>query len=195
MPTGRCRRNRCRPASTAPASTASGRLGDLAHHQHRLLQGRRLLLDAAGVGYDEVAGLEQLDEVPVVQRVGQHHPRGAREDPADRPADVGIGVDREDYHHVLVLGRDALEGPHHTLEGLAPALPPVGGHRYDALAAEVRRRQHPVLVGIALGRDVQQGVDHRVADDQYLLAGDPLPGQRRGRGPGRAQSASRRWRW
>ena len=46
-------------------------LGRVAEDEHRLPECRRLLLDTARVGQDEVAGVEHVDEVEVVERLAQ----------------------------------------------------------------------------------------------------------------------------
>ena len=45
-----------------------GALGGVAHHQHRHAERRRFLLQAAGVGEDQVGAPHQVDERQVVER-------------------------------------------------------------------------------------------------------------------------------
>ena len=71
-------------------------LGQLAQHQQRLAQGRRLLLDTAGIGEDQIAAAHQVDEGEVVQRLGEMDAAGLAEQLDHRPANVGIEVDRID---------------------------------------------------------------------------------------------------
>src|SRR3546814_6542110 len=46
--------------------------GGFAHHQHRLAERGRFLLHAAAVGQDEMAEVQQADEMGIIQRSEEH---------------------------------------------------------------------------------------------------------------------------
>ena len=75
---------------------ALGALGLLAQHEHGLAEGRRLLLDAAGVGEDQARRRISRDELDVVERLDERHVGEARVAGATTRAHVRVGVDDVD---------------------------------------------------------------------------------------------------
>ena len=72
---------------------ALGALGGVAHDEHRLAQARGLLLDAAGVGEDEMARRHEVVEVEHLERVDDMQAVETIELLVGRLADERVHVD------------------------------------------------------------------------------------------------------
>lgn len=144
---------------------ALGALGGVAHDEHGLAQARGLLLDAARVGEDEVAGGHEVVEVEHLERVDDVQAVEAVELLVRRLADERVHVDGVDRLGVGVLLHHAADGAEHAVHGLAQVLAAVCRDEDEAGAfgpVELR-------VGVPLAHGGAQGVDAGVA-------GDPDPG-------------------
>ena len=144
---------------------ALGALGGVSHDEHRLAQARGLLLDAAGVGEDEVARRHEVVEVEHLERVDDVQAVEAVELLVRRLADERVHVDGVDCLGVGVLLHHAADGAEHAVHGLAQVLAAVRRDEDEAGALG------PVELGmgVPLSHGGAQGVDARVA-------GDPDPG-------------------
>lgn len=80
-----------------------GTLGHAAHHQHRLVQGRCLLLNAIRVGQDQIAALHQMDEGDVTLRRDTMNVGETAQYLPHRAGDIGIEVDRVDDFDIATL--------------------------------------------------------------------------------------------
>lgn len=101
---------------------ALGSLGGVAHDEHWLAQARGLLLDAAGVGEDEVARGHEVVEVENLERVDDVQAVEAVELLVRRLADERVHVDGIDRLGVGVLLHHAADGAEHAVHGLAQVL-------------------------------------------------------------------------
>lgn len=101
---------------------ALGALGGVAHYEHRLAQARGLLLNAAGVGEDEVARGHEVMEVEHLERVDDVQAVEAVELLVRRLADDRVHVDGVDRLGVGVLLHHAADGAEHAVHGLAQVL-------------------------------------------------------------------------
>ena len=143
---------------------ALGALGGVPQDDNRLAQ-RGLLLDATGVGEDEVARGHEVVEVEHLERVDDVEPVEAVELLVRCFADERVHVDGVDRLGVGVLLHHAADGAEHAV------------HRLTQVLAAVRRDEdeagtlRPVKLGmgVSLAHGGAQGVDARVA-------GDPDPG-------------------
>lgn len=97
---------------------ALGALSGVAHDEHRLAQARGLLLDAAGVGEDEVARRHEVVEVENLERVDDMQAIEAVELLMRRLADERVHVDGVDRLGVGVLLHHAADGAEHAVHGL-----------------------------------------------------------------------------
>lgn len=143
---------------------ALGALGGVAHDEHRLAQTRGLLLDAARVGEDEVAGVHEVVEVEHLERVDDVEPVEAVELLVRRLADERVHVDGVDRLGVRMLLHHAADGAEHAVHGLAQVLAAVRRDEDEAGALgplELR-------VGVAPAHGGAQGVDAGVAGDPNL---------------------------
>ena len=152
---------------------ALGTLGGVAHHEHGLAQARRLLLDAAGVGQDEVARGHEVVEVEHLERVDDVKSVEAVELLVRRLADERVHVDGVDRLGVGVLLHHAADGAEHAVHGLAQVLAAVRRDEDEAGALG------PIElgVGVALAHGGAQGVDAGVAGDPDPGLGLALPEQ------------------
>lgn len=165
-----------------PRLDALGALRGVSHHEHRLAEPRRLLLDAAGVGEDEVRGghevvevqhLERLDDAQAVEGVelgvcGLPHER-VHVDGVDR---LGVGLP---LHH-------ATDGAEHAVHGLTEVLAAVRGDEDETRAL----RPVELGVGVALAHRGGERVDAGVAGHPDAVGGLALvqqvpPARLRGR--------------
>lgn len=110
-------------------------LGGVAHDEHRLAQARRLLLDAARVGEDEVARGHEVMEVEHLERVDDVQTVEAVELLVRRLADERVHVDGVDRLGVGVLLHHAADGAEHAVHGLAKVLAAVGRDEDEAGAS------------------------------------------------------------
>lgn len=101
---------------------ALGALGCVAHDEHRFAQARGLLLDAAGVGEDEVARRHEVVEVENFERVDDVEPVEAVQLLVRRLANERVHVDGVDSLGVWVLLHHAADGAEHAVHGLAQVL-------------------------------------------------------------------------
>ena len=146
---------------------ALGALGGVAHDEHRLAQARGFLLDAAGVGEDEVARRHEVVEVEHLERVDDVQAVEAVELLVGRLADERVHVDGVDRLGVGVLLHHAADGAEHAVHGLTEVLSTVGRDEDEAGALG------PIElgVGVALANGGAQGVDAGVAGDPDLRFG------------------------
>ena len=143
---------------------ALGALGGVAHDEHRLAQARGFLLDAAGVGEDEVARSHEVVEVEHLERVDDVQAVEAVELLVGRLADERVHVDGVDRLGVGVLLHHAADGAEHAVHGLAQVLAAVRRDEDEAGAP----RPGELGVGIPLAHGGAQGVDAGVAGDPDL---------------------------
>ena len=144
---------------------ALGALGGVAHDEHRLAQARGLLLDAAGVGEDEVARRHEVVEVEHFERVDNMEPIEPVELLVRRLADERVHMDGVDGLGVGMLLHHAADGAEHAVHGFAQVLAAVRRDEDEAGAL----RPVELGVGVPLAHGGAQGVDAGVA-------GDPDPG-------------------
>lgn len=152
---------------------ALGSLGGVSHDEHRLAQARGLLLDAARVGEDEVAGSQEVMEVEHLERVDDVQAVEAVELLVRRLADERVHVDGVDSLGVWVLLHHAADGAEHSVHGLAQVLAAVRRDEDEAGALG------PIElgVGVALAHGGAQGVDACVSGDPDLRLGLALAEQ------------------
>ena len=143
---------------------ALGALGGVAHDEHRLAKARGLLLDAAGVGEDEVARRHEVVEVEHLERVDDVEPVEAVQLLVGRLADERVHVDGVDRLGVGVLLHHAADGAEHAVHGLAEVLAAVRRDEDEAGALGPLE----LGVGVALAHGSAQGVDAGVAGDPDL---------------------------
>ena len=163
-------------------SHALGALGGVAHHEHGLAQGGRLLLDAARVGEDEVGGGHEVMEVQHLQRVDDPQAVEAVELLVRGLTHERVHMDGVDRLGVGVLLHDSADGAEHPVHGLTEVLSAVRRHEDEAGARgplELRMR-------VALPHRGRESVDTGVAGDPYaggvLALGEQVrPGGLRGR--------------
>ena len=146
---------------------ALGALGGVAHDEHRLAQARRLLLDAARVGEDEMARGHEVVEVEHLERVDDMQAVEAVELLVRSLADERVHMDGVDRLGVGVLLHHAADGAEHAVHGLAQVLAAVCRDEDEAGALG------PVElgVGVALAHSGAQGVDAGVSGDPDLRFG------------------------
>ena len=146
---------------------ALGTLGGVAHDEHGLAQARGLLLDAARVGEDEVAGGHEVVEVEHLERVDDVQAAEAVELLVGRLADERVHVDGVDRPGVGMLLHHAADGAEHAVHGLAQVLAAVRRDEDEAGAL----RPLELGVGVALAHGGAQGVDAGVPGDPDLRLG------------------------
>ena len=105
-----------------------------AQHQHRLAQGRGLLLEAAGVGKNQIAPGHEVVHFVGGQGGGEADIVDAVQVPVGTLLDHGAQVNRVDQLHVAVGPGDVGQGRHNVLHGLAVILPAVAGDKENLLA-------------------------------------------------------------
>lgn len=143
---------------------ALGALGGVAHDEHRLAQTRGLLLDAAGVGEDEVARGHEVVEVENFERVDDVKAIEAVQLLVRRLADERVHVDGVDRLGVGVLLHHAADGAEHAVHGLAQVLAAVRRDEDEAGAFGPLE----LGVGVPLAHGGAQGVDAGVPGDPDL---------------------------
>lgn len=146
---------------------ALGALGGVAHDEHRLAQTRRLLLDSAGVGEDEVARGYEIVKVENLERVDDVKAIEAVQLLVRRLADERVHVDGVDRLGVGVLLHHAADGAEHAVHGLAMVLAAVRRDEDEAGAL----RPGELGVGVAIAHGGAQGVDAGVPGDPDLGLG------------------------
>ena len=99
-----------------------GALGCVAHDEHWLAQARGLLLDATGIGEDEMARGHEVVEVENLERVDDVQAVEAVELLMSRLADERVHVDGVDRLGVGVFLHHAADGAEHAVHGLAQVL-------------------------------------------------------------------------
>lgn len=152
---------------------ALGALGGVAHDEHGLAQARRLLLDAARVGEDEVARGHEVVEVEHLERVDDVQAVEAVELLVGGLADERVHVDGVDRLGVGMLLHHAADSAEHAVHGLAQVLAAVRRDEDEAGALG------PVElgVGVPLAHGGAQGVDAGVSGDPDLRFGLALSEQ------------------
>ena len=160
---------------------ALGALGGVAHDEHGLAETWRLLLDATGVGEDEVRASHEVVEVNDLQRVDDAQAVEAVQFLVRRLPHLGVHVYGVDGLGVRPLLHDATYRAEHAVHGLAQVLAAVRRDENEAAA------RGPVEFGIrvVVPHRVAQGVDAGVAGDEDALVGlrlveEVLPGGLRG---------------
>ena len=143
---------------------ALGTLRGVAHDEHRFAEARGLLLDAAGVGEDEVARRHEVVEVEHLERVDDVQAVEAVQLLVRRLADERVHVDGVDSLGVGVLLHHAADGAEHAVHGLAQVLAAVRRDEDEAGAL----RPLELGVGVALAHGGAQGVDAGVPGDPDL---------------------------
>lgn len=143
---------------------ALGAFGGVTHDEHRLAQAWGLLLDAARVGKDEVAGGHEVVEVEHLERVDDVQAVEAVELLVGGLADERVHVDGVDRLGVRMLLHHAADGAEHAVHGLSQVLAAVRRDEDEARAL----RPLELGVGVALEHGGAQGVDSRVAGDPDL---------------------------
>ena len=98
---------------------ALGALGGVAHYEHGLAQARRLLLDAARVGEDEVARGHEVVEVEHLERVDDVQAVETVELLVGGLADERVHVDGVDRLGVGMLLHHTADGAEHAVHWLA----------------------------------------------------------------------------
>lgn len=146
---------------------ALGALRGVAHDEHRLAQTRGLLLDAARVGEDEVAGGHEVVEVEHLERVDDVKAVEAVELLVGGLADERVHMDGVDRLGVGVLLHHAADGAEHAVHGLAQVLAAVRRDEDEAGALGPLE----LGMGVALAHGGAQGVDAGVAGDPDLGLG------------------------
>ena len=146
---------------------ALGTLGGIAHDEHWLAQARSLLLDAAGVGEDEVARRHEVVEVENLERVDDVQAAEAVELLVGGLPDERVHVDGVDRLGVGMLLHHAADGAEHAVHGLAQVLAAVGRDEDEAGAL----RPLELGMGVPLSHGGAQGVDSGVAGDPDLGLG------------------------
>lgn len=144
---------------------ALGTFRGVAHDEHRFAQARGLLLDAAGVGEDEVTRRHEVVEVEHLERVDDVQAVEAVELLVGGLSDERVHVDGVDRLGVGVLLHHAADGAEHAVHGLAQVLAAVRRDEDEAGAF----RPIELGMGVPLAHGGAQGVDAGVA-------GDPDPG-------------------
>lgn len=152
---------------------ALGTLRGVAHDEHRFAQARGLLLDAAGVGEDEVARGHEVVEVENLERVDDVKSVEAVELLVRRLADERVHVDGVDCLCVRMLLHHAADGAEHAVHGLAQVLAAVRRDEDEAGAL----RPLELGVGVALAHGGAQGVNAGVSGDPDPGLGLALPEQ------------------
>lgn len=152
---------------------AFGALGGVSHDEYRLAQARGLLLDAAGVGEDEVARRHEVVEVEYLERVDDVQSVEAVELLVRRLADERVHVDGVDRLGVGMLLHHAADGAEHAVHGLAEVLAAVRRDEDEAGAL----RPLELGVGVTLAHGGTQGVDAGVPGDPDLGFGLALAEQ------------------
>lgn len=148
-------------------SHALGALGGVAHDEHRLAQARRLLLNAARVGEDEVACRHEVVEVEHLERVDDVQAVEAVELLVGGLANERVHVDGVDCLGVRMLLHHAADGAEHAVHGLAKVLAAVRRDEDEAGAL----RPVELGMGVPLAHGGAQGVDAGVAGDPDLELG------------------------
>lgn len=143
---------------------ALGALGGVTHDEHRLAQARGLLLDAAGVGEDEVARRHEVVEVKHLERVDDVQAVEAVQLLVRRLADERIHMDGVDRLGVGVLLHHAADGAEHAVHGLAQVLAAVRRDEDESGALGPLE----LGVGVPLAHGGAQGVDTGVSGDPDL---------------------------
>lgn len=143
---------------------ALGAFGGVAHDEHRLTQARGLLLDAAGVGEDEVARRHEVVEVENLERVDDVQAVEAVELLVRGLADERVHVDGVDRLGVGVLLHHAADGAEHAVHGLAEVLAAVRRDENEAGTL----RPVKLRMGVSLAHGGAQGVDARITGDPDL---------------------------
>ena len=145
-----------------PGLHALGALGGVAHDEHGLAETWRLLLDAAGVGEDEVRASHEVVEVNDLQRVDDAQAVEAVQFLVRRLPHLRVHVYGVDGLGVRPLLHDPADGAEHAVHGLAQVLPAV--RRDEDEAGPLRPVERGVRV--ALPHRVAEGVDAGVARDE-----------------------------
>lgn len=152
---------------------ALGALGGVSHDEHRLAQTRRLLLDSAGVGEDEVARGHEIVKVENLERVDDVKAIEAVQLLVRRFADERVHVDGVDRLGVGLLLHHAADSAEHAVHGLAQILAAVRRDEDEAGAL----RPGELGVGVAIAHGGAQGVDAGVSGDPDLRLGLALAEQ------------------
>ncbi len=142
--------------------------GGFTHDEHRLAERGRFLLNPTAVRQDQMAQVEQPDEMGIVERLYHRDVRQSAKDAFHDRAHVGIGVNRKDHRYVRTC-RNVSDGPGDRLHPAAEILSPMAGDSNDALSRKAlcqliearRERRH----GYNPFARREQRIDHGVAGD------------------------------
>ena len=143
---------------------ALGALRGVAHDEHRLAQARGLLLDAAGIGEDEVARGHEVVEVEHLERVDDVQAVEAVELLVGGLSDERVHVDGVDCLCIRMLLHHAADGAEHAVHGLAQVLAAVRRDEDESGALGPLE----LGVGVPLAHGGAQGVDTGVSGDPDL---------------------------
>lgn len=145
-------------------SYALGALGGVAHDEYRFAQARRLLLDAARIGEDEVAGGHKVVEVENLERVDDMQAFEAVKLLVCCLANKRVHMDGVDRLGVGVILHYAADGAKHAVHGLAQVLAAMGRDEDEAGALSPLE----LGMGVPLAHGGAQGVDAGIAGDPDL---------------------------
>ena len=89
--------------ASQPSFRGFGSLGRLTQDQHRHAKGGGLLLNASGVGEDQIGATHHSQKRKVIQWGQQLDPRVARQQLTDWSANIGIRMDRQRHYYVQAM--------------------------------------------------------------------------------------------
>lgn len=161
---------------------ALGALGGVAHDEHGLAERGRLLLDAAGVGEDEIAACHEVVEVHDLERIDDSQAIEAVELLVGGFPNLGVHVDGVDRLGVGALLHHAADGAEHAVHGLAEVLAAVRRDEDEPRPC----RPFELRMGVALPHGRPQRIDAGVAGGEDAPVGlglveEVLPGGLGGR--------------
>src|SRR5439155_22696080 len=146
-----------------PGHDGLGALGRDADHEQGLPKARAVLLNAAGVGQDDVRPAHEVSERGVRHGFEESHVAQSVDGRKDRLANARVAVDWEDNLDVRLAARDVRQRPPDALHRRAPRFAPVRGYQHDTLA--VQASEDVVAVAEGMLYRPEQSVDDRVAGD------------------------------
>jgi hypothetical protein len=157
------------PTSPGGAGDIFRALWRLAGDQHGLAHCGCLLLDAAGLGQDDLGADHQVDKRHVIQRVQQENAGLTSLDLPHQPAHFWIGMDGVDNLHVTACG-DVQNGLAHAIDAALEILPTMAGHQDQAFGPVEKielwfESGREITIALQTPPKVEQRVDHVVAGD------------------------------
>lgn len=165
-----------------PSLDALRTLGGVAHHEHRLAEPRRLLLDSAGVGEDEVRGRHEVVEVQHLERLDDSQAVEAVELGVRGLSHERVHVDWVDRLGIGMLLHHAADGAEHAVHGLAQVLAAVRGDEDEPRALRPLQLRVRVALAHRGGKRVDAGVaGHPDAVGGFALIQQVLLTRLRGR--------------